>query len=559
MSHLLELLGQGLDGSLEETLGRFFWGAGRLSVTELAVQAAQHPDWPDVQCQLGLAYLRAAKTGQAIEPLARACRQKPDFLAARLALASALTELGLHDKALGHLRLANQTHAGEPAILFALGYLLEKLDRADEAAGYYREALAAKADLLAARHRLAAIALFHDRLEEATDQYEYLVRYDPGDTHARIALAQLYHRRGLHGQAVEQFGNAIAMEPENWALVDEQTEALAADGQLREAIERLEEMIAAQGDLPDLHLRLADLYGQVGDDPTALAHFERAMELQPGYLEAAVKLGTHHLTQGRWAEASEAFAQASELNDDLLTAYVGLGVAQAAGGDQAAAIQSFELAGAVEPNSTLLVREMARLQLKAALGTAPPAGPLDDDPDADAPALGPVDDPQGDDLLQLQLTRHAEQVRDHPGFADVRYRYGVLLRAEGRLVEALEQFDAALEINPTYTKAIIKKGLTLQDLGRIDQAIETLATALELHPKYVDLHYRLGLLYTEGRLFEQAVQHLEATSREGPDNRTIRANLALALQNMGLMDRAAATWRSLARIHDAAGRHAGDN
>ncbi len=34
---------------------------------------------------------------------------------------------------------------------------------------------------------------------------------------------------------------------------------------------------------------------------------------------------------------------------------------------------------------------------------------------------------QSDDLLQLQLERHAEEVAAHPGHADLRYRYGVLL------------------------------------------------------------------------------------------------------------------------------------
>ena len=36
-----------------------------------------------------------------------------------------------------------------------------------------------------------------------------------------------------------------------------------------------------------------------------------------------------------------------------------------------------------------------------------------------------------------------------------------------------------------------------------------------------------------------------------PDNGQVRAGLALALQNMGLMDRAAAVWRDLWRMNHA--------
>lgn len=544
MSHLLELLGKGLGTGLDETLGRFYWSAGLVPVADLQAQAAAHPDYPDVQCQLGLACLRANRLDEAVAHLGEACRQKPDYLPARLALASAIEEAGDFSRALDHLKIANQVRVGHPAILFAMGYLLEKLGRPDQAVEHYRDAVTADGGkMIPARQRLAALALYQDRVAEAVAQYEHLAQADPGDSNARITLAQLYHRGGDYGKAVQEYETAIAMEPENWALVDDEVEALVADGQLREAVERLEELLSAQGDFPDLHLRIADLYSQCGDDAGAMLHYGKALQGQPEYLEARVKVGTHHLLQGRWAEASEAFAEATELNDRLLTAYVGLGVAQAAAGDRTAAVSSFELAGAVEPNSTLLVREMARLQLKAALEAH--AQQADQSPEElpdDSGGLG------SDDLLKLQIERHARCVQAHGDHADLRYRYGVLLRSEGRLVEAVEQFDRAVQINPAYTQALIKKGVTLQDLGQTAQAIETFESALRLKPKYVDLHYRLGLLYTDGKRFEEAVRHIEQAQEVAKDSQTIRAGLALALQNMGLMDRAAAAWRSLSHM-----------
>lgn len=545
MSHLLELLGKGLGAGLEETLGRYFWAGGGVSVSELSAHAAEHPSHPDIQCQLGLAYLRAARLGEAVEHLGLACKYKPDYLAPRLALASALEERGDQQKALDQLKVANQIQVGHPAVLFCIGYLLEKMGNSEEAAEYYRQALKTQPDLLAARHRLAAVAVFLDNLPEAITQYEFLVKADPGDNSVRITLAQLCHRAKSHAAAIEHYETAIAMEPENWALVDDQVEALVADGQYREAIERLHELLGVQGAFPDLHVRLADLYSHIGDDEQAMSHYQTALELQPRYLEANVKVGTHHLINGRWDEASEAFTHAAELNDELLTAYVGLGVAQAAGGDKSAAMNSFDLASAVEPNSTLLVREMARLQLKSALETQARQH-------ADEPLAG--EEPGGgtlhsDDLLKLQMERHAEELSRHPGHADLRYRYGVLLRAEGNMAEAMEQFEAAIELNPSYTQAIIKRGMTLQDMGRSEDAIEAYKAALDIEPKYVDLHYRLGLLYTDGKRFEEAVRHMEAADKHANGNVQIRANLALSLQNMGLMDRAAATWRSLARMH----------
>ena len=100
--------------------------------------------------------------------------------------------------------------------------------------------------------------------------------------------------------------------------------------------------------------------------------------------------------------------------------------------------------------------------------------------------------------------------------------------------------------------ALIRLGITQQDLGQGEAAIATFGRILELKPEYVDVHYRLAVLHTDRRQFEQAVRHMEAASNLAPGNPQFRAGLALALQNMGLMDRVAATWRSLAQMGKAA-------
>jgi tetratricopeptide (TPR) repeat protein len=540
VSHLLEMLGKALDGGLADRLGHYFHTNAALGVDELTARAKAQPLRGDIQVRLGLAYLRAGQGAEAVQQLERACQSAPTDLAAHLALACAREETGQTLEALEEIQQVQRVHGGDPLVTFCLGLMLEKTARPEDAAAAYRQAIEINPELLAARQRLAAIALVNHDLDEAIGQYDWIVQQNPADTQARATLGQLCYRAGDFAEAVRHFEDAIAMEPENWALADEQVEALMAAGRFPEAIERLREMLEMQGDFPDLHLRLADLYDRVGQDEQAQLHYQAALDLQPNYLEALVRLGTHHLMHGRWAEASEAFAGAVELNDALMTAYVGLGVAQSAGGQDAAALATFDLAAALEPNSSLLMREMARLQLKSALASQLPAA-------ADAPAQLEAKNlacPEGHELLAVQLERHAEHVRREPMHADVRYRNGVLLRAEGRSAEALEQFEAAITLNPSYTQAIIKKGVTLLELKRPPEALAAFTAAMELQPQYVDLHYRLALLYTDGRQFEQAVRQVEAAFAATEGHAT-RARLALALQQMGLLDRAAATWRSL--------------
>ena len=100
MSYLLSLLGRGLASDLGDVLDRYFWSPAMKALAELKAGCAEHPDWPDVQFQLGLAYLRAGRLADAASHLKQACRHKPDYLAARLALAAVMSEAGAQADAL---------------------------------------------------------------------------------------------------------------------------------------------------------------------------------------------------------------------------------------------------------------------------------------------------------------------------------------------------------------------------------------------------------------------------------------------------------------------------
>jgi tetratricopeptide (TPR) repeat protein len=544
MSYLLHILGRGLGHDLGDVLDRYYWSPQPQPLDQLRHHAEQHTDWPDVQFQCGLAMLRAVMVEEAVDYLEHACMVKPAYTPARLALASAYADLGRHEEAYEQLVQANDIDRGQGAILFAMGFSCERLGKPVDATDHYRAAIEADPALVLPRERLAAVALVLNDLDVAIEQYEFLKDYYPEEPWIRSALANLYHRCGEHAQAVEQFEAAIAMDPENWSLRDDEVESLIADGRFQLAIRRLKEMIEIQPEFPDLYVRLGDAYARLNDDDKAMAAYRHAADIQPDYLEARIKIGVQHLMFGRWEQAAEAFCEACYLNDQATMQYIGLGVAQLAQGNHDQALESFELARSVEPNSSVLLSEAARLQLKSSLAEEYLQNFYEDTPEDP----GPVDlNLDNDDLLHKQIDRHAEQVRQRPSHADLRYRYGVLLRAEGRLGEALEQFKAAVEINEGYTQARVKLGITQQDLGLESEAIATFKQVLDLSPNYLDVHYRLGVLYTNRHEFESATEHMEVAADGAPGSTHVRAGLALALQNMGLTSEAVATWRQLWR------------
>jgi tetratricopeptide (TPR) repeat protein len=544
VNHLLELLGKGLGSDLGELLKRYYWSPQDRRAEELRSACRAHPEVAELHFQLGLACLSDALVDEAIVHLSRFCQQKPRDVEGNLALAAACADGGRTEKALAHLAAAREVGADLAAVEFAMGFCCERVERAQDAAEHYRKTIAAEGHFMPARERLAAVALLLGRTDEAIEQYDAMRQAEPQEPWIRATLARLLHHAGRHERAAEEFESAIVLEPENWALVDDEVESLVAEGRTPEAMDRLKMLIEQQGPFPDLYVRLADLCSERGDDDAALSNYRAALDMQPNYLEATVKLGTHHLVFGRWEEAAEAFHQAMELNDRLMANYVGMGVAQEAAGRHIEAMNSFDLAAAVEPNSTLLLTEMARLQLKATLAdsVAESFGGEGNTPIA-------LMELQNGQLLQKQLVRHGEQIERHPRHADLRYRYGVLLRSEGRLAQAAQQFDHAVRLSGTYLQAAVRLGITQQEMGQVKAATETFRRALEVDPCQIEWHYRLGLMYIDRARFEQAVRDM---TQRGDDEEEIRARLALSLQHMGLMDRAAASWRSLCRMHAGA-------
>jgi Flp pilus assembly protein TadD len=66
-----------------------------------------------------------------------------------------------------------------------------------------------------------------------------------------------------------------------------------------------------------------------------------------------------------------------------------------------------------------------------------------------------------------------------------------------------------------------------------------------MDPQSAALHYELGLMYADRNQFALALDRFDTAVKHAPRNLDYVANLGLALQNMGLTDRAAETWRLL--------------
>jgi tetratricopeptide (TPR) repeat protein len=269
----------------------------------------------------------------------------------------------------------------------------------------------------------------------------------------------------------------------------------------------------------------------LGATSDAVSQYEDAIRLCPDFLEATIKLGTLYLQLEQDYLAAQQFNKALEINDSIVDAYVGLTTAYKLDGKTSDAIGILSLAGALQPNSSLLLAETAILHFKAGLRETLPYSTVVEDQI---------------DLTEQVIAAHRRQLSSHPQDPDLHYRLGMLLLNVLRLPDAIQSFQTALEINPLYSRARSKLAICLFETNRDKEAIDQLIGPEGLDADTLALHYKTALLYCNKLKFASSLLNLERMMEENFAYPAAAKNISIVLQNLGLLDRVSVMWENLA-------------
>jgi tetratricopeptide (TPR) repeat protein len=172
------------------------------------------------------------------------------------------------------------------------------------------------------------------------------------------------------------------------------------------AVHLLEEVVATGRAFADAHHLLGLSYSLAGQPDRALAQFDRALELNPNYVEALLHRGIVLNELGRDGEADAMFRRAARLGGETRL-------------------------GFPAPIAAKLANR------HAALG------------DAYLEAGG----------LRQAIDQYREALALGPEFHDLRYKLGRLLLQAGRALDAREQFEIIVRRRPAYLDAAAMLGL----------------------------------------------------------------------------------------------------
>src|SRR2546423_6662255 len=163
---------------------------------------------------------------------------------------------------------------------------------------------------------------------------------------AAVLLGDIFAKRGLHGEALERYREARALETDRvearlgevkalfalggrraeearalaeelLALAPDHVDALvavargrAAAGDAAGALTALQQAQTRAPGRADLHKLQGDVANKVGDKQGALAAYPAALELDPGHVQGCVHFGRLHEEKEDWRAAQQAYERA---------------------------------------------------------------------------------------------------------------------------------------------------------------------------------------------------------------------------------------------------------
>jgi tetratricopeptide (TPR) repeat protein len=133
------------------------------------------------------------------------------------------------------------------------------------------------------------------------------------------------------------------------------------------------------------------------------------------------------------------------------------------------------------------------------------------------------------------------------------YNLGNAFSHQGKISDALAQFQKSVEINPRYAKAHNNLGIALARLGHLDDGMAEFQKALEISPNDPDAYSNLGEAFLKKGEWDEAILQYQKALEINPNDADDEYDLGTALSKVGRGDEAMPHFRRARDLQSRAG------
>ncbi len=146
------------------------------------------------------------------------------------------------------------------------------------------------------------------------------------------------------------------------------------------------------------------------------------------------------------------------------------------------------------------------------------------------------------------IGQYEQVLRINPDYAEAHFNLGIALAQTGKIEEAIAHYEQALRINPDYAEAHNNLGTALIRVSKVSEAIAQYEQALRINPDYANVHNNLGIVLAQTGKVEEAIAHYGQALRINPDYAEAHYNLGNALAQVGRVPEAIVQYEQALRI-----------
>ena len=375
--------------------------------------------------------------------------------------------------------------------------------------------------------------------EERKTLLSFASRVERNDPGALNNLGVLYFRKGMYVEAIEQFKEALKVDP-RFDLARENLQYLFAETGLEDPdVKRWRDEVKRDPDNFEGLLRLGVSYQNMARFREASEILGAVVERNPDHTMARFHLASSLKAQGLYQQALEHyqaigahFAKSAVYHTDLGEAYYNLGRTDEAVAELTSAIKldadywrsHFLLSFAYGDNG----------QLQEALEESRVASRLN-------PSF---QNTEANLTLSSYGTGGSSEASRAAGSKEVAslestsFTLGIAYRERGFITEALKEFQKALQDMPDADRVHFEIGKIHAGEGDLASAGEAFLKTLEANPEHGEAYRLLGCVYhLRGDVREAALCYLQAFRLNSADADTMN-NLGVLLYQVGLREEA---------------------
>ena len=423
-----------------------------LNTLERAIELA--PQLPDAHFNLGLVHARLGHHAEATASFERAAGLGFARPGLDIAYGVSLCAQNRYAQASAVFARAVQASPGRADLRLYRGEVLRAMGSLDSALSVFDEAVRLDSTLGAAHRYRGELLAAADRQVQAAAAYAHAVRVDTDDVAALVGQAEALRRLGRLDEATAALQSALLRAPRlsrAHYILARVAKAAGQREQARRARQDFQRLTQAQR-----HFDQAQVYARRGRFDDADGELTRAVEVDPAFAAAWLRLGALRLQRRRPADALESLGQVARRWPDYPEASNLTGEAYLQLGEHDRAAAAFAATLESNPSSVAALvgigrAHFARSRFEDAQTAFRRALDLNPDEGEGYFFLGLVYAHRG--LIAEAVTSLEQCLAVHPDYVEAHYHLGRILSGKGDLGTARQHLQRVLALDPEHARA----------------------------------------------------------------------------------------------------------